>query len=426
MPDLTATEVAVLDAVDHAEIVRDLVELVAIASVDGASEEREAQLWCADRLRDLGLDVDCWEIDIAEAQRQPDFPGMEVDRDSALGCVAVLGSETGETPALALYGHTDVVPPGDLNLWDNRDPFAVFIDGEGRAWGRGTCDMKGGVVASIAAAAAVRRSGVSLARPLAIHTVSGEEDGGFGAYATLRRGHRADACINAEPTSDTIITACAGALTFQLEVPGLAAHGSTRTIGVSAIDKFALIHRALRDLEARRNIDVPPLFEHLDLAWPLSIGTVSSGDWASTVPDRLVATGRYGVRIDELLPDAIHTFENAVAAACADDPWLREHPVTVSWPGGMFAPGSLPDGHELLEQVRRAVNDVTGTAPSPFGGPYGSDLRHYAAVGIPTLQYGPGSFRHAHTVDEQVRLDDVSACARVYALMAVRSCGTTS
>ncbi len=425
MSDLTATESAVLEAIDTDEIVRDLTDLVAIPSVDGAPAELDAQQWCVDRLRGLGLDVDDWEIDVAEAQRQPDFPGMEVDRASALGCVAMLAADTGGTPALALYGHTDVVPPGDLDLWVDRDPFRMRIDGEGIAWGRGTCDMKSGLVAGIAAIAAVRRSGVSLARPLAVHAVSGEEDGGLGAYATLRRGHRADACINAEPTSDTIVTACAGALTFQLEVSGLATHGSARTHGVSAIEKFELVHRALRDLEARRNADVPALFEHLDLAWPLSVGTVSSGDWASTVPDRLVASGRYGVRIDETVPDAIAAFESAVAEACAADPWLSAHQVTVTWPGGMFAPGSLPDGHELLDSVRDAVRDVTGIAPSPFGGAYGSDLRHYARAGIPTLQYGPGSFRFAHAVDEHVALDDVFACARVYALMAVRACGGT-
>lgn len=422
MSNLTSQEATVLETIDEDDIIRDLIELVAIPSVDGAPEERDAQQWCADRLRGLGLDVDCWEIDVREAQRQPDFPGMEVDRVDALGCVGVLGPESGDTPALALYGHTDVVPAGARSLWVDRKPFNMRIDDEGKAWGRGTCDMKAGVVAAIAAVAAVRRSGVSLAHPLAVHTVSGEEDGGIGAYATLRRGHRAKACINAEPTSETMISAHAGALTFRLETSGLAAHGSTRMRGVSAIEKFEVVHRALRDLETRRNAEVPSLFEHLDLAWPLSVGMVSSGDWASTVPDRLVATGRYGVRIDETVPDAIDAFESAVAEASADDPWLRDHPVTVSWPGGMFAPGSLPEGHELLDQVSQAVTDVRGSVPTAFGGPYGSDLRQYARVGIPTLQYGPGDFGNAHAVHEHVSLDDVFACARVYLLMALRAC----
>ncbi|MGH8826311.1 MAG: M20/M25/M40 family metallo-hydrolase, partial [Jiangellaceae bacterium] len=335
-------EAAVLDAIDDDEIVRDLAELVAVPSVDGAPGERAAQQWCADRLTELGLRVDCWEIDLDAAQHHPDYPGMEVERSvatgGALGCVGVLGDEA-VTPALALCGHTDVVPPGDPALWP-RDPFTMHVEDDGVAWGRGTCDMKAGLVAAIGAVAAVRRSGVELAAPLAVHCVSAEEDGGLGAFATLRRGHTASTCVIAEPTSGDIVRANAGSLTFRIEVPGRATHGSTRTRGVSAIEKFEVIHRALHDLEAARNAEKPDLFAHLDLPWPLSVGVVSAGDWASTVPDRLVAEGRYGVRPGESLEVAVAAFEAAVSRAAADDPWLADHPVRISWPGGRFAPGA--------------------------------------------------------------------------------------
>jgi acetylornithine deacetylase len=420
VPHLSACELEVLNTIDEAELTRDLTQLVAIASVDGTVEEIAAQRWCADRLAELGLDVDCWDIDVAEARRQPDFPGMEVERSAALGCVGVLHAD-GTTPGLALCGHTDVVPPGDREGWQGRDPFQLRLV-DGVAWGRGTCDMKAGLVAAIAAVAALRRSGTPLASPLAVHCVSGEEDGGIGTYSTLRRGHTATACVIAEPTSGTVISANAGSLTFRLEITGLATHGSTRTRGVSAVEKFHLVHQALLEFEARRNQEVPELFGHLDLAWPLSVGVVRAGDWASTVPNRLIAEGRYGVRVDETVPTAIAAFEEAVRSAAADDSWLTEHPVTVTWPGGMFAPGTLPAGHQLLEDVREAVADVRGAPPEPVGGPYGSDLRHYAHTGIPTLQYGPGDVRFAHAIDEHVELADVVACARVYALLALRLC----
>lgn len=420
MSGLTLAETAVLDLVDEAEITQDLADLVAIGSVDGTAEEPEAQRWCAGRLSALGLDVDCWDIDVAEARQQPDFPGMEVERSQALGCVGILGAD-GTTPALALYGHTDVVPPGDLDLWKDREPFTLRVV-DSVAWGRGACDMKAGVVAAIGAAAALRRSGVMLTHPLAVHCVSGEEDGGIGAYATLRRGHTASACLSGEPTSGDLVPANAGSLTFRIELVGRATHGSTRSRGVSTIEKFEVVHRALRDFEARRNSEAPPLFQHMDLPWPLSVGTVRAGDWASTVPDRLVAEGRFGVRIDETVEQAVAAFEAVVAAAAADDDWLREHPVRVTWPGGMFAPGALPDGHPLLDDVRAAVRTVRGSTPASTGGPWGSDLRHYARAGIPMLQYGPGDVRHAHATDERVELADVFACARVYALTALRLC----
>ncbi|MDQ3592331.1 MAG: peptidase M20, partial [Actinomycetota bacterium] len=114
MSPLTPAEATVAMAVDGEEILRDLRDLVAIASVGGSPGEADVQRWGASRLTELGLSVDCWDIDVAAEQRQPGFPGMEVERTTALGCVGLLGDPSG-TPALALYGHTDVVPPGSLD-----------------------------------------------------------------------------------------------------------------------------------------------------------------------------------------------------------------------------------------------------------------------------------------------------------------------
>ncbi|GAA1158774.1 ArgE/DapE family deacylase [Kribbella jejuensis] len=403
------TEQAVLAAIDDQWIVDNLRELVRIPSVDGTAAEIEVQTWCADRLRSLGLDVDHWRLDLATDD--PGFPGMEVERDEAWGCVGVLGGDA--TPGLILNGHVDVVPG---------DAFDARVE-DGVMWGRGTCDMKGGVAAILGAVSAVVAAGIRLRKPLAVHTVIGEEDGGVGAFATLRRGHRGEACLIAEPTAHTVIPANSGSLTFRLEVPGLATHGSTRSRGVSAIEKFTVIQTALQELERRRNQDPHPLLAHLDLANPLSVGTIAAGDWASTVPDRLVAEGRYGVRLGEGIAEARAAFETAVAEACAKDDWLREHPVTVTWPGGEFASGLLRDGDPLLADTVQAVADVSGETPAVKGAPYGSDLRQYSAAGVPTLQYGPGDVWYAHAADEHVVLADVLRAARVYALLAVRRCG---
>ncbi|WP_329002265.1 M20/M25/M40 family metallo-hydrolase [Kribbella sp. NBC_00709] len=402
-------ERAVLAAIDDERIIAELQELVRIPSVDGTAAESDIQAWCARRLDALGLTVDHWQLDLPALRSDPEFPGMEVERGEAWGCVGVLGGDG--TPGLILNGHVDVVPG---------DAFDARIE-DGVMWGRGTCDMKGGVAAILGAVAAIVAAGIRLRRPLAVHTVIGEEDGGLGAFATLRRGHLGEACVIAEPTAGTVIPANAGSLTFRLEVPGLATHGSTRSRGVSAIEKFTVIQAALQQLEAARNRDPHPLFAHLDLANPLSVGTISAGDWASTVPDRLIAEGRYGVRLGESLDDARKAFEDAVAGI--EDEWLRDHPVKVTWPGGAFASGVLPDGDVLLTDTVQAVIDTSSPAPEVRGAPYGSDLRLYAAAGIPALQYGPGDVRYAHAADEHVVLADVLHAARTYALLAVRRCG---
>ena len=228
---LSDVERAVLAAVDDARIVEELRQLVRIPSVDGTAAESDVQAWCAERLSALGLIVDNWRIDIPTLSADPAFPGMEVARDEAWGCVGVLGGEG--TPGLIFNGHVDVVPPG--GVWPDGDPFSARVE-DGVMWGRGTCDMKGGVAAILGAVAAIVATGIQLRKPLAVHTVVGEEDGGLGAFATLRRGHGGAACLIAEPTARSVIPANSGSLTFRLEVPGLATHGSTRSRGVSAIE----------------------------------------------------------------------------------------------------------------------------------------------------------------------------------------------
>ncbi|SEL15065.1 ArgE/DapE family deacylase [Nonomuraea pusilla] len=411
-------EARVLNAIDEAETVSLLAEAVRVPSVTGTDAESDLQHRFARLLTESGLDVDVWKLDLAGLAAREGFPGTEAPRSEGYGVVGVTGGEG--VPALALQGHVDVVPTGDLARWEGSDPFAAWVTGD-VLHGRGACDMKAGLVANLAVARAVHRSGVRLARPLAVHCVVSEEDGGLGAFATLDRGHTAEAAVITEPTGGAVITANAGALTFRLEVAGRAAHGATRYEGVNAIEAFWPVFEAIRRLEAERNRDVPELFRGNAMPYPIEVGVVRAGDWASTVPDLLVAEGRLGVRLDEDPADARAAFEEAVAGTA--HPWLRHHPPAVTWPGGQFASGRLPAGHELLGQVNGAVADVAGRTPEESAAPYGSDLRLYASGGIPTLHYGPGDVRFAHAPREQVELRELREVTRALALLTVRRCG---
>ena len=411
---LSPMERRVVDAVDPDAIVADLKALVGIPSVGGSIAEVAIQRWCAKRLAALGGAVDLWDLELTDLRSADGYPGEEVVRKTALGCVANFGAGS---VRLILAGHTDVVPAGDRRTW-SADPWRLRRAGD-RFFGRGACDMKGGLAAIFGALAALR-TGAGAMPSVAVHCVVGEEDGGLGTFGTLERGHGGDACVLAEPTERRAVTANAGSLTFHLEVPGQAAHGSVRTQGVSALEAATPVLAALRDLELRRNQDVDPVVSHLDVAYPLSIGVVRAGDWASTVPDLLIAEGRYGVRIGESVETARADLEAAVAQACAGDEWLSAHPARVTWPGGVFAPGRLAANDPLLLAVQSACADAAEWTPAPTGAPYGSDLRLYANAGIPTLQLGPGEVTSAHGADEYVPLADVVDCARAYAVLALR------
>ncbi|HEX5560605.1 MAG TPA: ArgE/DapE family deacylase [Nocardioidaceae bacterium] len=432
--DLTELERRVLDHVDEQALVESLVELVRIPSIGGSDAEAEVQETAAGVLGGLGLDVDRWDIDLDELAADPWFPGAEVVRSRAVGVVATLGgtgSATGpggagaQMPALVLQGHLDVVPPGDPESWLGVDPFSAEVRG-GALYGRGAVDMKAGVAANIAVARTLAGAGVALERPLAVHCVVGEEDGGLGAFATLRRGHLGEAAVITEPTSARIITATAGALTFRIEVAGRSAHGSMRRRGVSAFEAFLPVHAALLAFEAERNRDPEPGFV-ADPPYALSFGVVRSGEWSSNVPDRLLAEGRFGVQLGEDPRLARARFEDVVTDVALRDPWLRENRPVVTWPGGQFASGSTDDDHLLVSEMSAAVAATGGARPPLARGVYGSDLRLYTGIGgIPTLHYGPGDMEDAHSPLEKVDLDQLVEVTRALVVLALRRCAVAS
>ena len=407
---------------DHAdEIVSTLGELVRVPSVCGTEEENSLQAMLADQLAALGMDVDHWSIPLAETLAAEDFPGVEVEREEAWGLVGrVPGADDG--PSLMLNAHVDVVPPGDLDSWGHANPFAGSAD-RSFVYGRGTCDMKGGLVAALWAVRALVALRVPLRGDLLLACVQGEEDGGLGTYATLARGWRADACIIPEPTSLDLVPANGGSLTFRLRVHGLASHASRRTTGVSAIEKFWPVFQSLRALERERNEVTHPLMSRWDLPYPIEVGMLRSGDWSSSVPDLLVAQGRYGVALEESLEDARRSLVAAVSHACEQDPWLRDHPVEVEWWGGQFAPGRTDPDAAIIRTVAKAHSMVSEHQQSTWGAPYGSDLRLMTGLGgVPTIHYGPGDARLAHGPQELVPIAEVLTTARTLALVAIDHC----
>ena len=154
----------------------------------------------------------------------------------------------------------------------------------------------------------------------------------------------------------------------------------------------------------------------LGLPYPTIIGIVAGGEWASTVLDRVTADGRYGVRLGQSAADAEAELRAAIAAACAADPFLRDHPATVEITGGRFGSARVPSDHPLPVGLAETVEAVTGRRPTLLGEPYGADMQMFVNVGAtPCVIFGPGDVRVAHSADEHVPLAEVVDCARVLA-----------
>lgn len=418
MKGLTPAELAVMAAVDRDRIGADLAAIVQIPSLTG--NETDVQTEVALRMTTAGLDVTRLDIDPATITADPDYPGMEAAR-TVLPVVAgrLAGGKPG--PRRLVAGHIDVVSAGDELQW-TVPPFSGRIT-DGELWGRGSVDMKGGVVAGLAALRAVAKAGVEFAGEVTLLTVPAEEDGGAGALAAIRAGYTGDAAVITEPTNLRIVTAQAGAITFTLTVTGRSAHAAFRRSGVSAFEKLALLAEALRANETARNErEKHRAMRALELPYPTVIGRVRAGDWSSSVPDRAVAEGRFGVRLGQTVEEAEAELREVIATACSTDPWLAEHPAQIELSGGRFASCAVASDHPLPWSLGEAARDVGGRLPPFVAMPYGSDARLFVNQGsTPTVLFGPGDPHLAHAPDERIALEQIALCARILALWITRA-----
>jgi acetylornithine deacetylase len=389
--------------IDPAALARDLAALVRIPSPTG--QEREALAWLAQRAEALGLEAELVEHDLAALRAHPGHPGEEAPRTELLTLdVSLRGTLPGR---LCVCGHVDVVAPGH-ERW-RHGPWSGAIDG-GCVHGRGSVDMKGGVIAALHALAALRAAGTATPE-VVLQCVPSEEDGGLGAFAALERDSRFDGCLIPEPTGFAVVCAQAGALTFRGTVHGRGAHAAMRLEGRSAIDRYLPIHAALAAHERRINGNVAhPAMRALALPYPVSVGRVEAGEWSSSVPDRLVFEGRVGVRVGEDPAAARAALEAAVRDADGEQP-----PVEIAWTGGAFASAETDPSHQWVARVRDAVRAERGGDAPIAGVPWGADMRLYTARGIPAVMLGTTGIELAHAVDERVRIDEVAAVARIIA-----------
>ena len=424
-PEPLTAEERVLEAVDEnmAALLAALDALVRIPSLNGTAEENAAQQTMAQLMRDIGLQVDVWPLDFAELSQHPAY-SAEVVRPQGLGVVGMMG-DGGAGRSLILNGHTDVVPAGDLSQW-TVPPWQVTVDeAHGRVYGRGALDMKGGLCCALFAAKAIMDAGLTLKGKLLLQSVIGEEDGGCGTLAAVLRGYRADGAIIMEPTQQIVAPAQAGALNFRVTIPGKPAHGALRDEGVDPLEKFLLVYQALLTWETVRNRGPHhPLFAGYTRPYPICVGTIRGGTWASSVAESLTFEGRLGVAIDEDPAEAQQKLAELLAQVAQGDEWLRAHPPVLEWWGGQFHPALVRVDEPIVQALQGAHEQVRGNTAVVAGVPYGADMRLLVNEGgIPTVLYGPGDVRQAHGFDEFVPLAELRQVTQTLALTALRFCG---
>lgn len=406
------------------EITTFLQDFVRIPSLSG--EEGAAQEFVAEKLKALGLTVDVVRAPVDRIKAHPAFcdDGFPLEtRLNVIGRWAGRGAAGGTGDSLILNGHVDVVPPGREELWED-SPWSGRVK-EGKLYGRGACDMKSGLTAAMFAIAALQRIGYEPAGELLLESVIGEETGGLGTLTTIVEGYRAAAAIIMEPTALALCPVQAGALTFRLRVPGRATHAAMKSEGVNAIEKFSLLYQAINELDRRRQQSYQsPLYAGARDIAPISIGTIRGGEWHSTVPEAVVAEGRFGVLPGESLEAARNALTETLGTVAQRDPWLRNHPPRVEWFEGQYEPGETSVEAPIVRTLAGVHREITGYGPVLHGVSYGSDLRLFTRhAGIPAVLYGPGHVVNAHSANEYVSLVEVMTATKVLACTTVRWCG---
>jgi acetylornithine deacetylase len=407
----------VIEAVDllAPRAVELLQALVRTPSLTG--NESAAQQIVAAAMREFALEVDVWEPAVADLAPYAEHVG---EFETFAGRPNVVGAwrGSGGGRSMILNGHIDTVEPGARDQWEV-DPFSAEII-DGRVYGRGSLDMKAGVVSIMIAAAALQATGWQPKGDLIVESVISEEDGGAGTLAAILRGYTADACIITEPTAFDIVVAQGGSLVFRIHVSGKSAHGATRNDGVSALENFLPIFAALGAFEVERNRTLNhPLYDEIANKIPINVGVVQAGAWPSSVPDWLTAEGRAGLVPGETLEQFKAEFVEIVMSAAAGVPWLAEHPPRVEFFSGQFAPSEIASDHALVFAVSGAHRAVAGNTPAVTGVTYGADMRHFINVaGIPCLMYGSDHVNSAHAPNESVSIEAMLTCAKTVAIAA--------
>jgi acetylornithine deacetylase len=368
-----------------------LAQLVAIDSVNpslvpgGAGEARIAA-FVAGWLTERGLEV---TID------EP-LPG----RPSVVG----VARGTGGGPSLMLNAHMDTVTVEGMD----RPHEPVVRDG--RLYGRGAYDMKGGLAAIMVAGAAAATAGLS--GDVIVSAVADEEHSSEGVQSVLRRW-RADACIVTEPTELCACVAHKGFVWAELETRGRAAHGSRADLGVDAIVGMAPALAGVGALQARLDAHAHPLLG----SGSLHASLISGGQELSSYPERCTLEVERRTLPGESAADVERELHALLAMAREADPRLG---IELRM-GLVREPFAVDPSADIVATLRAAAASTLGAEPEIVGHKAWMDAAFIAAAGIPTVVFGP-SGEGAHAIEEHVELESVQQVAEVVIETARRFC----
>lgn len=377
-----------------------LADLVRVPSLLG--EEEAAQQLVEARLRELGFEVESVVPDPERLAARPDsgIPLLSYEgRRSLVGTIGEGGS------SLLLNGHVDVVSAEPLDRW-TKAPFGGEI-ADGRMYGRGSVDMKGGVAAMLLGVEAALSAG-SLPGRLVYQSVIEEECGGNGALAACLAGPLGDATLIAEPTDGGMDLVAVGVIWARITLEADSRHASNADRGANPIEAAYPVIQALHALEAELNADPEPEVAALEHPYLLNVGALHAGDWASMTPGRATLDVRLGFPIRMEPAEAQERLAAAVRAV--------DSAAQVEFRGFRARGYSFDPESPFVRLLGDCHEEVRGGRPKPDPSRATTDLRFFEGQAV---CYGPTG-DNLHGVDEWVDLESIADVATVIALLIHR------
>jgi acetylornithine deacetylase len=405
-------EIIALVDVREEELVELLCRLIRFETpAPPARNTAAAQAFVGNYLAELGFSIDTWDVYPGD----PNVVGM------------LKGSGGAAYRSLILNGHMDVAEVSADEAWET-GPFMPIVR-DGVVIGRGAADMKGGLAGALFALRLLRDSGVSLPGDITFQSVIGEEVGEAGTLQCCNRGYRADLAVVVD-TSDLQLQGQGGVITGWITIrsPQTFHDGTRRQMlhaggglfGASAIEKMMKVIAGLQDLERH---------------WAVTKSYPGCPLGSTTINPAVIEGGRHAAFIaDECrLWITVHTYPNerhdAVAGEIEDhiraiagaDVWLRENPPEFRWGGAsmiedrgeIFPALEVDPDHPGVRLLMASHGAITGETPMPSVSSTVTDGGWFGAAGIPAVIYGPGTLRYAHSVNEQVSIDQLKTFVKV-------------
>lgn len=391
-----------------------------------SGDYRALQQLVAETLKQMAFSISSWEVDASQLE---DFPGSGINPARDLSKMPVVVGQKqgiGEGRSLILNGHYDVVPPGELGNW-KYDPFSGEVE-DGRIYGRGACDMKGGIAAMLMAIKFIQQAGVQLAGDLTVQVVPDEEMSCMGTLACCQQGYRADAAIIPEPVDMNVLVAMRGSYFGFIHVYGRAGHAELaqphwREGGaVNAVSKAAQIVTTLDELN--RQWEGQPERQHKYVPGTKVIVTsISGGEWEVTYPEK--AEIGFSLMFPPGGEDSADELVDFVAKTAAKDDWMAENPPLVDFNPVSFYGAEISEEEPIAQLGKQVLGELGYAAEFKGFGSLTDAIHLINAAKVPTISIGPGGAT-AHATDEYVEIDELVDTTKALALAVMRWCGVVN